>query len=614
MKHGIKALCIIAVSSFMMLASCNNSGRGQPSNQDSEALTLHQDTNNSEATLDIYSSMFLTLHLKDTIVEKDVKGLSFTASSRDTSGVTLSSVQDNGDVNVFSSGVVGDYIIDVAAFINEVKNIEYTYTIHVIDGSPAPEKIKDIPDMTKGAPIFANGKTNYDLVINLEEYIEASDYVSYRMECEDTTVSMKMDGKKATLNFQSIGTKHISIKAVVQNTVYVTLSFNVTLTPNYPNQLINGGFEENWSGWDADEWDKLAYTIYDSEVDIWGNRVNNNGKYLYGYYDESGTADIKSSLFQVGGIRLITFLLSGNSTEDLQLRLMKYVEGGNDIEVAKFNNWYYKKYAGSGFIMRNYFYYVPEEYSGSRCYFEVIDNRAQDFGFIMLDDVVTYYTSEPAFISSCYEAGFVNDPSGQELDMSDTSNNPFTPLSQVTYQLPNGDFESGYSHWFMTTADKEAYAIYGSATDIWGNPVHNTKNYLYGYAKEDYTGTFHSDLFKVGGTGLITFKLAGYHTSDLQFRLVKYVENGDDVIIERFNNWYCNTDVRDHSGFIMQNYWYYIDLATYRDCYCYFEVYDMKTSFFGFLSIDDIFTYYETNPTMTEENNYFKAGYINDPR
>lgn len=577
-------------------------------------VTLSVNESKCSVTLDIYSTMFVTVDLKETINEKNIDGLSFTATSTDTSGITLSNVQDNGEVNIFSTGEVGEYTVEVDAFVNSVLKLEYDLTVNVVDNSPAPTKIKDIPTQDIAAPKFITGKTNYDLILNLADYIDASDYVSYQMECNDSEVTMVMDGRKATLNFKSFGTKEVTIKALLKGTVHVTLTFDVVLTATVNKQLFNGGFEDDWSGWDADEWDRAAYSIYDSETDIWGNFVNNVGKYLYGYHDETGTADIFSSLFKVGGNGLITFLLSGNCTEDLQLRLMKYVDGGTDVEIAKFNNWYYGKYAGSGFIMNKYYYRIPSEYNNAECYFEVVDNRTADFGFIMLDEVKTHYESDPTNIDSYYQAGYKVDPAGNELDMSDTSNDPFTELSKVTYQLPNGDFESGYSNWFMTVADKEAYAIYGSSTDIWGNPVNNTKNYLYGYANEAHTTTFHSDLFKVGGTGLITFKLGGYHTSDLQFRLKKYVEDGADVEIAKFNNWYCNPDVRSHSGFIMQNYWYYIDLATYQDSYCYFEVYDMRTSYFGFFSIDDIITYYEVNPIMTEEDNYYKAGYINDPR
>lgn len=599
------------------LSACTQGGGKHDSSSGGQDVQLSSVASACQSTLDVYESMYVTIHLKDTVTPNNVEGLSFTANSRDTSGITLSAIQDNGDVNAFSTGKTGDFVLDITALVNDVAKLNYEYTINVVDNSPVPVKIKDIPDQEIEAPKLINGKTNYDLTIDLAEYVDASDYVSYQMECLDNTVSMSMDGKKATFNFTTFGQKAITIKCLLKGQVQLELSFKAKLVAKVDKQLFNGDFEKDWSGWDADEWDKTAYSIYDSPTDIWGNFVNNDNKYLYGYYNEAGTAEFSSSLFKVDGIRLVTFLMAGNGTNDLQFRLMKYVDGTNDELVATYNNWYYPKYSGSGFIMRNYYFYIPEANNGDTMYFTVYDNRTEDFGFICLDNIVTYYDAVPSGLDNFYQAGYCTDPSGSDLDMRDTSKDPFTPLADVTYQLPNGDFESGYDHWFMTTADKNAYAIYGSKTDIWGNVVNATKNYLYGYADESYTTTFHSDLFKVGGTGLITFKLAGFHTQDLQFRLVKYNESGDDVIIETFNNWYCNPDVRSWSGFIMQNYYYRIDLSQYRDAYCYFEVYDMKQSNFGFICLDDIITYYEEDipaSILIEENNYYPAGYINDPR
>ena len=585
------------------------------SSSSSENIDITVDTTKLNYTIDIYASMYLTINLNDTIVEKNVAGLTFEATSDDTSGITLSAIQDNGNVNVFSTGVTGTFTISVKAMVAGELKQSYKITILIEDNSPVPVKIKDIENQELSSPKLIDGSTNYDLTLDLAEYIDASDYVSYQMECDDPTASMTVDGKIAKFNFKSFGVKEIILKTLTNEVVNLEMPFTVTLTPEISNQLYNGGFEDGFAGWDADENDKLGYSIYDSEVDIWGNYVGNDGKYLYGYTDETLNAEFSSSLFKAAGSGLITFKLAGNCTDDLQVKLMKYNENGAHTEIAKFNNWYYGKYAGSGFIFRDYQYTIPTEHIGSDLFFTVIDNKASDFGFICLDKIITHYTTAPSNIEDYYPAGFKKDPSGGQLDMSDTSMNPFTPLANVSYQLPNGDFESGYDNWFMTTADKNAYAIYGSNTDIWGNPVNNTKSYLYGYANEAYTPTFHSDLFKVGGTGLITFKLAGYHTQDLQFRLVKYIEDGDDVVIERFNNWFCNPDVRNHSGFIMQNYYYQIDLATYEGAYCYFEVYDAKKSNFGFICLDDIITYYQTNPTnMTEENNFYPAGYVTDPR
>ena len=151
----------------------------------------------------------------------------------------------------------------------------------------------------------------------------------------------------------------------------------------------------------------------------------------------------------------------------------------------------------------------------------------------------------------------------------------------------------------------------GSKTDIWNNPVHATNNYLYGYANESYaTANFHSSLFKVGGTGMITWKMAGNCTQGLQFILMKYNPNGEDEEIAKFNNWYFEGS--NESGFIFRDYYYQIDMGRYADSYCYFVVKDSDngSNGFGFVNLDDIVTYYETAPSV---DGMFKAGFCVNP-
>lgn len=305
--------------------------------------------------------------------------------------------------------------------------------------------------------------------------------------------------------------------------------------------------------------------------------------------------------------------MAGNCTERLQFVLMQYNEEGEDVEIAKFNNWYFGVYAGSGFIFREYYYQIPQEYLGSKCYFKVVDEASAEetgFSFINLDSIVTYYETAPV-TDAMYPAGYCVSPEGGELDMSDTSKDPFpTDLSTVSYQLVNGDFESGYTGWYMTTEEKNAYAIYGSKTDIWNNPVNATNNYLYGYANEGFAAAnFHSSLFKAGGSGMITWKMAGNSTADLQFVLMQYDPEGEDTVIATFNNWYF--PISQESGFIFRNYYYQLDMETYGDSYLYFVVKDYKAADFGFICLDDIVTYYETAPSFGE--GWFKAGYVTDP-
>lgn len=600
-----KTLSLILASLFLI--SLNACG-GQQSASDSvpNATTSSPSegrlTPNQQACIieiDISDVLYTTVNLKDTLNEKAVDGLSFEVKSKDETAITLSSVQENGTVHIFSTGVTGTFAVEVKAFIKGVEALAYDLTINIVDNTPLPVKIKDFDPLELNAPAFSNGKTSISLNIDLAEYIDASDYVGYRLS-GDTTTEMTVLNKTATLKITEFGQKNLKIEAIVNNESVLELPLSLNVNKRIDNQIYNGDFELDHDGWNLSSWDKLSYAIYDSPFDIWGNPNNAHGKYLYGYQNEDGMVDFESSLFKIGGTRLITFQMAGNCTDKLQFRLMKFNEGGAPTEIAKFNNWYYGKYAQSGFIFRQYAYRVPEEYLGAECYFEVYDQMANsdgEFAFICLDDIVTYYEKDIA-LDLYYDAGYMVDPNtSAELDMSDTSGLPFTELSQVGNQLPNGDFESGFDHWFMTSEDKLAYTIYDSKTDIWSNPVNATKHYLYGYQKESYTTTFHSDLFKVGGTRYITMKIAGNNTSDLRVRLMNY-NNGSPVEIAKFNNWYFDKGNRGVSGFIFFDYYYQID-AAYQDAYCFFQIEDERVADFGFICLDDIVTYYEETPDLT---------------
>lgn len=608
MKKNKLFYSLVMLPIMFAATSCGNE------EQPKEDLVLH--SQNLNYTLDIYETTFVVVDLKDTIVEKNVQNLSFSATQAVQGGISVKQTEGSTKVNIFSSGVTGDYLVNVKAFVSNVEKLAYDLCISVIDGAPAPTIKKNLDNFEVKAPKFPHKEsTSASFSFNLDEYIDAADNVIYKLDSsvsDDVSLSVS-DTKKATLTFNSFGEFDIKINAIFRDEVACSLVSKAIVSPVIDNQLFNGSFESDYDGWDLNEWDKLSYSIYDSEFDIWGNKISSVGKYIYGYANENGKVDFTSSLFKVAGSRYITLKIAGNCTDELYISLMKYVDGGEDIEIKKMNNWYYGKYAPSGFIFTDYIYQIPEEFNNCQCYFKVHDGEDAScvggFGFINLDEIVTYYASKPANYNEFYDANFKVDPHPTDFDMSDTSKDPFT-TTDVPYQLANGDFESGYDHWFMTTADKQAYAIYNSKKDIWQNPVNATNFYLYGYANERHTTTFHSDLFKVGGSGFITFKIAGNNTSDLQFRLKKYVEGGEAVEIAKFNNTYFANGTKDHSGFIFHTYYYQIDLATYKDALCYFEVYDMKTENFGFICLDDIVTYYETEPVHGED--WLKASYITE--
>ncbi len=588
---------------------------GSSNNPTTSLTQISLNNQNLSYEMDIYETSFIVIDLSKTIVEQNVENLSFTAKPAITGALTVRQSEGSHNITVFSNGVVGQYEVNVKAYVQNVEALNYSLEISVVDKAPAPTIIKNLEDIElKAAPFPHVNYTSASYSFLLDDYFDASSQVEFALgneEADGITLAID-DSRHATLSFTKYGDFEVKINAIFKEEIACTLKANVSITKETPNQLYNGDFEQGYDGWNMTEWDKLSYSILDSEFDIWGNKISSKNRYLYGFTNENGKVDFTSSIFKLTGSRYITLKLAGNCTDELYIALMKYNENGEDTEIVKLNNWYYGKYGASGFIFRDYYYCAPVDFQDAECYFLIHDgedaNCANGFGFINVDEIKTDYPTAPN-VEDYYEGSFKTEPHQMELDMSDTSQLPFT-TTDVPYQLPNGDFESGFDHWFMTSEDKKAYTIYNSKTDIWQNPVNATNNYLYGYANERYTTTFHSDLFKVGGSGFMTFKIAGNNTADLQFRLKKYVENGEDIEIEKFNNTYFANGTKDHSGFIFHTYYYEIDLALYQDAFCYFEVYDAKMENFGFICLDDIVTYYETKPMIGED--WLKASYITE--
>ena len=155
------------------------------------------------------------------------------------------------------------------------------------------------------------------------------------------------------------------------------------------------------TGWFTDASGYTSYTV--SSADTYFDQFyspapvyNKEGTYfLDGYTSEGYAGEVYSQAFRVGGTRWITFRLGGNKTEGMQLRLMRYVDGVNDEQIAVFNNYLFSDPYRS-FGLTQYAFEIPEAYDGELCYFVIHDeNGGPNFNAMTADDFVTYYEEAP---------------------------------------------------------------------------------------------------------------------------------------------------------------------------------------------------------------------------
>lgn len=405
-------------------------------------------------------------------------------------------------------------------------------------------------------------------------------------------------------------------------------------------ELPNGDFETgDLSGW----WGDSLFAVSNAEDyfgDIFPDNIPTYNKegdwFVSSESDMNATGTLSSKAFVVTDTnsRWITFRLGGNKTENLYVSLMQYVEGGDDIEIAKFNNNLFSDPYRS-FGMTKYAWQIPEEYVGQKLYFVLHDEATSDtpFGVLTADEFKTDYAigQEPVidgktiFPASYCEAVIVG------LDEK-------LGLDTATEELRNGDFETGdMTGWFTLDLEKnyivtkegtffeEYYPINVPQYAVDGNYFLTGCKFNENETGLEAVGSIYSQAFVVGGTGWITFKMGGSNNESLKLQLIRYVENGEHEVIAEFNNYLFSDPYRSMG---MTNYAYKID-EKYQGEKCYFKLVDeANTSVsFGAISLDSVKTYYTQeiqlyeglpvdisneidSPKLSDDKNFYPAAYI----
>ncbi|GAA1869628.1 LamG-like jellyroll fold domain-containing protein [Myceligenerans crystallogenes] len=244
--------------------------------------------------------------------------------------------------------------------------------------------------------------------------------------------------------------------------------------------IENPGFETgDLTGWTVTEGD--AFTdphVSDATGWGWGCCFNPEGTYhLWGAATggDAPTGRMRSSVFTLGGIGEISFLLGGgNNPENLYVALRR---ASDDAELMRATN---TAFADSERLAR--VVWRAQAHLGEELYLEVVDTASGGWGHLNLDDVRTY---------------------------AEESIDPLEPV--VGHEFDNPGFESGdLAGW---TADGPAFAganVSGETTTPDGVAFGADGAYhLWGGGDEGLTGTLTSDPFLVGGRGEVWLLLGG---------------------------------------------------------------------------------------------------------
>ena len=393
----------------------------------------------------------------------------------------------------------------------------------------------------------------------------------------------------------------VTVEYEHNGTQYLEYDYVLNITDSTDYRLVNGDFETgDLTGWTLSNSD--LGNVIDNDYYWEGRAFNNDGKLFSAYtinnasgYAQEGREDamgtLTSSTFVIGGSGFITYKLGGAKNSDGVW--LDVVDNANGNILGRFYNDRWVDGTDCTLVA----YKVDlSAHTGKTAYLRIVDNATSGYGLFFLDSVNTYYVSEP-------EEGF-----NEAVAVS-------AGVPASIYQTTNGDFETGNLYGWKLN-DNIGYVSEQSGY-FTAHEYDYGKNgtYLFsgfndnGTEFEGATGTLTSAPFVLGGSGYITYKFGG------GVNVLCYVEIIDFATgstLARFHN--DNYPDNMNNGVLLS---YRADLSAYIGRTLMFRVCDYATNNWGCISLDNVVTYYATEPDTTykaTDINYqlFNYGFEND--
>ncbi len=395
--------------------------------------------------------------------------------------------------------------------------------------------------------------------------------------CAQTTIG------STTTSTENLSTSDMTTSTSVQTTT--TLMTSTVDGPTY--QVINGGFETgDLSGWMVLSGNAFVDGgVSDSDYIEGSVNANKDGDHFYGIHDEAAVGMMVSDSFVLGGSGYISFRLGAGYNEGLNY--VSIIEVGSGVELYRFGN--------SAFDRENYDSYQNgndearlnpyianlAESIGKEVQILIVDNSTRYYGYLTLDDFVTYYDAVDA-VPDFPEA----------IDIKPV----FPECSDTGYTVANMDFSEG------TLA---GWSVVGEKTSFLDSHI-NDDHFLSNRPNETSVGILRSSAFKVGGENLLSFRLGATKYSDVTYMSIKLVGTNTEIFRTYSDRWKDTDEEKTHL--------YFVDLSAYAGQCVYLEFIDNSRGDWGLLTIEDIITYYDYLPDVNDEIavNLLEAG-ISDP-
>lgn len=346
----------------------------------------------------------------------------------------------------------------------------------------------------------------------------------------------------------------------------------LTVSDYNANALYNGTFDDGLAGWKMEG----EIGVIQNTTDYWGNgKYENNGNFFSAYKTtgdgggnslEDNRGTLQSAPFILGTSGVVTFRIGGmGDYEKVYLEIL-------DWETGEVYGKYYNEYMNRCTLIS--YYADLSEYIGRTLYFRFTDAAGNgNYGLIFADDIITYYKNVPTAKSFCFaknlvyntfvNGGFERGSDGWKLENGDGS----AYVSASTYWAGDQNF-----WWRAKTSDSESDEV----VTVQRFEKDGNNFYMSGDAS---TGTLTSDAFKVGGDGILTFKLGG-NKENVRVEIYRADTNEvvSTVINEQFNDPLCAQTMLRR----------YVDLSAYIGQDVYVKIVDNKEGGIGFATFDSM--------------------------